>query len=232
MRARVIAPIFCEEASVAYRRLGAVAFAVFGWMTVACGSGPAGLTSPGPDNKTAAPSNPDQPPQNAADTPPNSSQAPAGGEQPGSPGQPGKPPPGGGGNLAKLCQRFCDRLDACADPTGPACEADECTITPAQEAAIAPCKSQITALYNCALNLPDVCGEQAAQCQPYAQAFNDCVDANGIDDLGEEPETNNPPPAPPAGGMCTMANSCQCTTACEFCTCYGGTAAECADLCP
>lgn len=233
---------------MAYRRLGAVAFAVLGWVTVGCGSGPAGTVSTGLDDEAAAPLNPDQPPRNAADQPPknaadtpprnaadtpSNSSVPPSEEQPGQPGGPGKPPPPGGGNLGQLCRRLCDRLDDCPD-TDSGCEADECSFSPSEEAAIAPCRSQISALYNCALNLPDVCGELGAQCAPYLDAFTQCLQANGIDDLGEEP-TTNPPPAPPPppapGGMCTMANGCQCATACQLCTCYGGTATQCAEAC-
>ncbi len=94
---------------------------------------------------------------------------------------------------------------------------------------IAPCRSQLTALYSCGVNLADVCGDLAAQCAPYFDALSACLDANGLGDNDSDDGSSEPPPQ--TGNLCTMANSCQCTTACQFCTCYGGTATDCADAC-
>lgn len=229
---------------MAYRQLFAVACAVLGFVALpACGGGPG--SAAGVETDDTAPENDDAPPYGASgdrapsndDTPPRAKDRP-----PSNPDRPpgGSPSPGDGdggssdSDAQASCQALCadiPDLNECSTAGIEGAVASICRTNCVLSEEDAACDAQLSDALDCLAQLGEFCtgnpptAADAAQCSDEFEAADTCEDMNSVPDDDDD----DPPPPPVAN--CTLAGGCQCATACQVCTCAGGTTAQCSAAC-
>lgn len=228
---------------MAYRRLCAVTFAVFGLLAAGCG-GDTNTNVSGSDPAQQPPINKDQPPS-SSDQASNPDQAPSNPDQPiNNETQPAGT--GGGGRLGALCQDLCNSIEQLGDKcsNGMASMGDTkslCSAGCVVPASILPCEKEISDVFSCLIdNLQLLCTAvnnedqsqpgrdpqpNASTCQDAVKSYTTCADAHGLNDDNTD---NN-------AVKCSKAGGCDCPTDCASCTCDAGTdqdkLAACLDSC-